>query len=147
MKKLILTFFLSTSLTATSFAPVDDVLLIPVSPSIVYNSDSNYNHLIDAIFKVESSSNPLAYNLEENAVGGLQIRQVRLDHYNKLNETDYKLENCYDYELSKKIFIYFTKHDSNGRPIPNKSWERAAKDWNGSGPMTETYWEKVKKHI
>jgi hypothetical protein len=128
-------------------APPGQVLYIPKPVTITYYSSDFYGPLMDAIYQWESCSNPLAFNLVENAVGGFQIRQCRIDHYNNLNGTNYTLEDCYDLELSKKVFLYFTVHDSAGNPIPRKSWEQTAKDWNGSGPMTEIYWENVKNLI
>jgi hypothetical protein len=39
--------------------------------------------------------------------------------------------------------LYFTNHRlSDGKHIPHKSYEQAARDWNGSGVMTTIYWEK-----
>jgi hypothetical protein len=97
-----------------------------------------YTPLIKAVVTIESSGNPLAYNVKEQAVGAFQIRQCRIDHYNQLNHTHYKLEDCFSYELSKKVFLFFTK---------GRAYEQVARSWNGSGPMTITYWNKVKKRI
>jgi len=97
---------------------------------------SHYEPLIRAIFKVESNYNPLAFNLKEGAYGGLQIRDCRIKHYNRLTNKNYTLEDMYDFEKAKEVFLYFAE---------GKSYEQAAKNWNGSGPMTITYWEKVKK--
>ena len=130
-----------------AMAPPSDTLFIPETQPIVYYDGGYYQPLIRAIYLYESGCNPYAVNTTENAHGGFQIRQNRLDHYNKLNGTNYVLTDCYDLELSKKIFLYFTTHDSSGREIKPKSWEQAAKNWNGSGPMTETYWENVKNLI
>ena len=94
-----------------------------------------YLKLIDAVVWVESRGDPYAYNDFENAVGAFQIRQIRVDHYNRLTGSVYQLSDCYDYELSKRIFLYFAH---------GKTLEKAAKDWNGSGPMTDDYWEKVR---
>jgi hypothetical protein len=126
-------------------APPNGVITIVEPTPIVYYSGEMYAPLIEALHQWEASKNDTLVNTREQAYGGLQIRQCRLDHYNALNGTNYVLTDCFDYELSKKIFLYFTNHDSNGNKIPDKSWEKAAKDWNGSGPMTIAYWEKVKK--
>lgn len=128
------------------YAPNHNTITL-LYPEPVKKSYTFYNPLIDAIFFVEASKNVLAYNSKENAVGGLQIRQCRLDHYNQLTNKNYTLKDMYDFEKAKEVFLYFTDHDSNGREIPNKSWEKAAKDWNGSGPKTENYWNKVKANI
>ena len=97
-----------------------------------------YEILADAVYAVESSRNPLAYNPEEDAVGGLQIRPIRLKDYNKRTGKNYTHEQMYDYEIAKSIFIYYAQ---------GKSLETAARRWSGSGPMTDNYWRKVKKHL
>jgi hypothetical protein len=109
---------------------------IPVVQSITSPTWAINEQLAEAVYKYESGCNPLAYNPTENAVGGFQIRQCKLDEYNRLMGTNYRLEDCYDYSFSKKIFLYFAE---------GKTFEHAAKDWNGSGPMTISYWENVKK--
>lgn len=97
-----------------------------------------YEPLMRAITKVESMDGRFVWNQQEKAVGWFQIRQVRVDHYNQLTKLTYKLTDFYDYTLSRDMFLYFAR---------GKSYERAAKDWNGSGPMTETYWKKVRRYL
>lgn len=123
------------------------LLIINTPRPIISFSHSKYMPLIEALFTYEASRNPMAHNDKEDAHGGLQLRQGRLDDYNNANDTHYTLEDCYDLNISKKIFIYFTNHTLKGKKIPDKSWEQAAKDWNGSGPKTEKYWENVKNLI
>jgi hypothetical protein len=79
-----------------------------------------------------------AFNALENAVGAFQIRQCRIEHYNKLTGKNYTLDDMYDFNKAKEVFLHFAA---------GKSFEKAAKSWNGSGPMTETYWQKVQKHL
>ena len=69
-------------------------------------------------------------------MGHFQIRQVRLDHYNRETGLNHVLNDCYDYELSREIFLYFAR---------GKTYEKAAREWNGHGKMTDEYWRKVKK--
>lgn len=142
MKKLLLAFFLYVSVVSTASAPPIGALPIFISNPIDY-----YTPLIEAIYQHETRCDSLAVNVKEGAFGGLQIRMNRLEHYNKLNNTNYTLRDCLSMEISKKIFRYFTNHDSKGNVIPSKTWERAAKNWNGSGPLTIIYWEKVKNLI
>jgi hypothetical protein len=99
---------------------------------------TEFDPLIKAITWVESMNGKYVYNEKENAVGWFQIRECRIDHYNRLTGSNYTLNDCYDYELSKKVFLYFAK---------GKSFEKAAKSWNGSGRMTISYWEKVRRQI
>ena len=99
---------------------------------------NHYDRLIRAVVMVELSCGKRLYNERENAVGPFQIRQERLDDYNRAKGTSYKLNDCYDFALSRKIFLYYAR---------GKSFEKAAKNWNGSGPKTAIYWNKVKKYL
>jgi hypothetical protein len=147
MKKLILAFFLFMSVIGTASAPPSNTMFIPIPTPIIYFDGGSYAPLIDAMFTYEASRDTLAHNDLEDAHGGLQIRQGRLTDYNICNGTNYTLEDCYNYEISKKIFLYFTNHTLSGKHIPYKTWEWAARDWNGSGRATEIYWENVKNLI
>jgi len=99
---------------------------------------SRYGKLIKAIVKVESQSGKYLYNLKEQAVGAFQIRQIRVDDYNKRLGTKYVLKDFYGYNLSRKMFLYYAD---------GKDYETASKNWNGSGRMTIEYWKKVKKYL
>lgn len=147
MRKLLLTSLLFIFLFGTAMAPPSGVLMIPMAYPIIHFDGGNYEPLMDAIYHYETHYNSLAVNSLEEAYGGFQIRQNRLNHYNKLNSTNYTLKDCFDLEVSRKIFLYFTNHNANGKPIQPKSWEQAAKNWNGGGPKTITYWNEVKKLI
>lgn len=148
MKKLLMTFFLFMALINTAWAPPGTpTAYVEIAKPIIYYSNGMYEPLMEAIYTYESTRNPLAYNKMENACGGFQIRPKRIEHYNNLNGTNYTVEDCYDLQISRKVFLYFTNHNARGQHIPNKSWEQAAKDWNGSGKMTIAYWEEVKKRI
>jgi len=94
--------------------------------------------LIEAVVYVESRGDTFAYNEKENAVGAFQIRQCRVDHYNRLRGTSYILEDFFDYDLSREMFLYFARE---------KDFETASKDWNGSGYMTEIYWKKIQQRL
>lgn len=147
MKKLLLTLILYISVICSASAPPSNTLFIAAGTPIIYYDAGYYTRLIDALYQLEAGRNPFAFNVKEEAYGPLQIRPNRLAHYNKLTGDNYVMEDCFNFEISKKIFLYFTTHDGNGRSIPHKSWEQAAKNWNGSGPMTIAYWEKVKNLI
>jgi len=94
--------------------------------------------LIDAVVWVESRGDTFAFNEKEMAVGAFQIRQCRVDHYRRLTGLNYTLEDFFDYDLSREMFEYFAR---------DKTFKQAAKDWNGSGPLTEIYWKKVKTFL
>ena len=135
---LVMLFFSFISLT--SFAPSTNIISIPKFESIKAPVSNSYEPLIEAIFRWETRGMPdsLAYkahNKAEGAFGGLQIRQCRIEHYNQLTGKNYTLTDMYDFNKSKEVFLYFAQ---------GKTYEHAAKDWNGSGPLTIKYWEAVK---
>ena len=100
-----------------------------------------FERLIKAIVQVESLGDPLAYNLLEEATGAFQIRPIRLRDYNQRTGNNYKIEDCYDYEFSKGIFLYYAILTE----FPD--YETITRNWNGSGKATLVYWRKVKYHL
>ena len=129
MKKLIV--FILFFFTLRAYAP-------ELNCFYIFQIVVNYDPLIKAVNIVEVGDGNDLYNEVENAVGWFQIRQIRVEDYNKRRGTNYKLEDFYDYELSKEMFLYYAK---------GKTFEQAAKDWNGSGPKTIDYWNLVKARL
>ena len=117
-------------------APGANSFIISESPGIQPFSDLMY-----ATAMVETMGNTLAYNEFENAVGIYQIRQVRIDEYNKRTGSSYALSEMFDPELSAKVYLYYA---SRYGPY---NLEKIAKAWNGSGPMTELYWKRIKEYL
>ena len=122
-----------TLLSLKAFCPVEKVLYIEARTGI-----SQYDNLIRALVHVESRGDVWAFNFKEQACGPFQIRPIRIEHYNRLTGKDYKPWDCFDYDISKEVFLYFCK---------NRSYEIVARSWNGSGPMTKTYWKRVKANL
>ena len=112
----------------------------PNNSGVVFESEgiNYYEPLIKAVVMVESSNGKHTYNPDEGAVGWFQIRQVRVDDYNKERGMDHKLADFYDYDLSREMFLYYCK---------GRSFESVAKSWNGSGPMVIDYWNRVKSYL
>lgn len=133
-KSLLIIFFLL--LTIRAAAPGLKFAFILVSEPI-----DPYDRLIKAVVQVESSGNTLAFNLSEEAIGAFQIRPIRLQDYNQRTRSNYKSEDCYNFEISKKIFLYYAKR------IGYPDYELIARNWNGSGKTTLIYWEKVKLNL
>jgi hypothetical protein len=129
MKRILFIILLST-ICIKLLAPVEKVFYIEQRDSINY-----YDPLVKALTWVESRHGLFVWNPKEEAVGYFQIRPIRVNDYNKRTNSNYRLEDFYDYELSKKMFLYYAS---------GKSYEKAAKDWNGSGRMTIEYWKKVR---
>jgi hypothetical protein len=61
--------------------------------------------------------------------------------YNIRTGSSYELADMFDYEISKEVFLYYA---SRTGPY---NFEQIAKNWNGSGPGTIIYWERVKSYL
>lgn len=129
MRKLltILFFFIFLPTQETSFR----VTYLPVSEPL-----RPYDALYEAIVQVESGGDPLAVgdlHLKDHSFGIVQIRAERLRDYNLRTGEHYSVVDLFDPEVSKRIFYFYCTGDL----------ESVAKSWNGSGPATEVYWQKV----
>ena len=128
----VLFLFLTTRVLAPSITIGCIMVSEPVNP---------YDNLIRAVVQVESLGDTLAFNVKEEAIGAFQIRPIRILDYNQRTGSNYKLQNCVNYEISKRIFLYYAHrtglHD----------YEKIARNWNGSGKTTLDYWEKIKKYL
>lgn len=98
-----------------------------------------YERLWEAVCFVESSFNPLAVNESEGAYGISQIRQIKLDWYEKQTGIRYTLQDCFDKEISKTIFLYHM--DCYDDP------ERGVRAWNGKYELTHGYWNKIQNYL
>lgn len=135
LKKLLLVSVLLT-VTFKALAPSKEGLVVissePVNP---------YKRLIYAIGMVETKCDTFAYNHIEQAVGYFQIRPVRLEDYNKRTGKNYTMKDLYNYKISEKIFLYYAHQ------IGPYDFEKISRRWNGSGPKTYHYWNRVKKYL
>lgn len=120
-----------------TYAPSSSTFFIADVAPIVKN---HYDPLVHAVWAWETrgSFDLMSYNVKEEATGPLQIRPCRLEHYNRLTGKEYILNDMYNFEIAREVFLYFAK---------GKSFEQAAKDWNGSGPMTIDYWKGVTTYL
>jgi hypothetical protein len=126
----ILTWLLFTTL----FAPVSLTVIhltIPVSIE-------PYREIYKAVKMVESADRD-TINYTEGAYGRAQIRQCKLDEYNKATGSSFVLQDCMKEEVTRQIFMW---HMMQYNDI-----ELAIKRWNGSGPATEIYLKKVKRWL
>ena len=132
MKMISLIIIISFFCTYLTAPPSGSLPVFVAEPAMPYEA------LIKAVVAVESTNGKYLYNPDENAVGWFQIRQIRVDDYNKRLGTNYVLNDFYDYELSRTMFLYYAS---------GKSFEVAARNWNGKWSLTENYWKKVKKYL
>lgn len=112
------------TLVVTDFAPVEP-----------------FRELVYAVGMVEGMCDTLAYNELEGAAGFFQIRQIRLDDYNKRTGSNYSLDDMFNYKKAERVFLYYASR------IGPFNFEKIAKNWNGSGARTIEYWERVKEYL
>lgn len=135
MKLLILIILFSLKV----FAPQDKVLYVLESPVI-----NPYLDIWEAVISVESGGDPFAIgdkHLNEFSYGIAQIRRVRIEDYNRRTGKNYTLIDVFDVEVSREIFMFFA--DRYG-PY---NIDYAVKRWNGSGPKTVEYLNRVKSKL
>jgi hypothetical protein len=133
--RLILVIFL-LFLSSRIFAPAYNSMIIPVPIEI-----NPWLDLWQATCIIESENNPAMVNFTEGAYGIVQIRQCKLDDYNKSTSRNYMLATVINESVSREIFLH---HCS----LCNSD-EEAARTWNGGPrgmdkPQTEIYWEKIR---
>ena len=136
VRKLLLIFILIVLCNRVQNSTEVPVLIVSTEPEV-----APIEKLIYAIGMVEATLDTLAYNPKEEATGYFQIRPIRLADYNKRTGKTYKLEDMYNFDIAKEIFMYYADL------IGYDDFETIAKKWNGSGPMTIIYWEKVKSYL
>jgi hypothetical protein len=116
-----------------------------VNPSnlIIIKSESvnPIEDLIYAVGMVEGKCDTLAYNESEQAYGYFQIRPIRLLDYNQRTGQQYQLKDMYNFLIAKKIFLFYA------RKIGDYDLEKIARSWNGSGPKTKIYWDRVSAYL
>lgn len=138
MKPVILFFFLTISVRV--FAPLSQAGESIYIMDLIQESELKYEitRLWKAACIVESGGNPLKINQDEQAYGIVQIRQIRLDDYYRRTGKKYTLPEMLDTLKSREVYMYYAK----GSKI-----DYIAKRWNGSGPMTEIYWKKIRRQL
>ena len=112
-----------------------------INSFVVLNAESinPYMNIWDAISMAESHKNCKAYNSRERATGIVQIRPIRLKDYNQRTNSHYKLSDCFNIEVSKKIFMYYAEK------FKPHEYNKIATDWNKC--KNNSYWNIVKKHL
>ena len=138
--KLLMIILLAVIALRVAAPPAPTVMIlyaIPVNP---------YEPGFRATGMVESKGDLLAYNDIEKAYGCVQIREIRLRDYNNRTGSNYSVEDLYDYEISRKIYMYYASK------IDYRNPERIAREWNGwVGGMkkksTEEYWGRISSEL
>ena len=104
----------------------------------------NWDSIIEAVIQVESKGNPNAYNKNGNCAGILQITPGLVKQCNRWlqaekSEKRYTLQDRYDVEKSKEMFILVQKYYNKKNDV-----EKAFRIWNG-GPNYNVH--KTNKYL
>jgi hypothetical protein len=138
MKKMnILILFLG--LTLRMYAPENRVMYI--TEPMAFNP---YERVWNAVCKIESGFDATAIgdkHLKQWSYGIGQIRQERLDCYNKATGNHYTIKDLFSPAISRQIFFHYA-HQYGPYRI-----DEAIMRWNGSGPQTKIYLNKVKLYL
>ena len=99
-----------------------------------------------AVSMVESSGDKMAYNAKEQATGLHQVRPIRLRDFNRRTGKSYKINDMYDPDKSKEVFLYYCCMNLY------KGQEYTCREWNGgTGAVkkrsTKEYYKKVLKYL
>lgn len=100
-----------------------------------------FDRLVYAIGHEECRFDTLAVNPTEQAYGYFQIRQIRLDDYRQRTGIHYTLTDMLDYSKAERVFMFYAMKHGPDNP------ELIARQWNGSGPATVRYWERVRRML
>jgi hypothetical protein len=132
------------ALTFRAYAPEHRSLVImenaPIQP---------YQAVWEAVCYVESRHNAYAIgdlNLKHWSYGIAQIRQSRLDDYNRQSGNHFTLTDMYSIEKSKQVFMFYA---SQYRPDQVETISRC---WNGGDrgmqkSSTKPYYLKIKNAL
>lgn len=114
----------------------------PNQSLIIFEGESvkPYNAILKACYQIESSNGRDTLNVVENAVGGFGIRPIRLKDYNQRTGKNITLNECYNFEVSKMIFLYYVSQ-CDYRDIKGMSIA-----WNGVSKHNH-YYSKIKAVI
>ncbi len=114
-------------------APSLKVCYLPINERL----QNPYQYVINLIVEAESSGDTFAFNEKESARGAFQIRPVRLNDFNHRTGNRYKLKDCFNYDVSERIFLYYASDFAPG------DLKGICYEWNKS--TTDKYYNKVLK--
>lgn len=105
------------------------------------------DRLMEAQIFVESRGNRFAVS-PFGDYGILQIRQIKLDDYFQKTGIRYTLQDCFNPEISKEIYLFYAERIG----VDPENWETIARAWAGGlsrakHECTLNYWILVSKQL
>lgn len=133
MKRLLLVSCMAFMSSLAGMCPPASIIYIcqdkPINPFL---------NLFKAICEVETKSDSISYNKKERATGIAQIRPILITDYNQRTGARLRLSEMYNINKSKTVFLYYANK------YEYYELEKIARKWNGRGPKTKIYWQRVK---
>ena len=126
------------------FAPVSTNIIVeklqPIRP---------FEKIWNAICKVESNNDSLAYCIDSNglpSVGIAQIQESRLNDYNNQSGDSLTMNDMFHPLKAKKVFIWYADKINPGDE------ERICREWNGGCngmkyTSTIAYYQKIRNNL
>ena len=118
---------------------------------LIFYEPITVDEIINAIISVESSNDDSAYNVKEDAVGCMQIRQTMVDDVNRILKRQgfdhqYVYQDRWCRNKSIQMFDIFCSY------YGLTTAEEMARCWNGgprgiNNPATVEYWNKVQDYL
>lgn len=96
-----------------------------------------YESIIRAVTLIESGNGKYLLNEKEMAVGWFGIRSIRLDDYNLKAKDNITHQECYQYKVGRKIFLWYASQ------IDYRDIKAICINWNGKS-IYNKYYTKVK---
>ena len=129
----LLTILILSLLSFEVFAPGNNFV-----PVLTPEPSNPYLPILNACYAIESSNGVMLLNAKEDAAGPLGIRPIKIADYNRRTGKRITLNDRYNYEISKTIFLYYVSQcdyrDIKGMAIA----------WNGKSKENK-YYSKIMK--
>jgi hypothetical protein len=133
--------FISCLFCSVLTAPPNHEVYIPETEAIM-----PFETLFHATCAVESGFNPYAIGdkqLKKHSYGIVQIRESRLNDYNKRTGMHYTIKDLFNAEISKKIFMYYCM--TPDLEVVSRKWNGGEKGMNNKS--TIKYWNLIKSNL
>jgi hypothetical protein len=120
------------------------IMFLAVTCPLFGNFDATFEKLVPKLIKIESGGNTKAIGDSGRAKGCLQIWSCIILEVNSIYKTNYKHNDAFDKEKSKKICYLYLKHWSKVKKVSDE--KSLAFLWNG-GPNFKKASSKKKQNL
>ena len=120
----------------------------PNGAGVVFESErvNPFEDLWQATCFVESSGNRFAIGDNGKSYGIAQIQQSRIDDYYRRTGIRYTLQDMFDAEKSRSVFMYYAQtHGPYQQEVICREWN-AGPRWRNI-KQTKDYWQKIQRRI